>query len=274
MTTKSRYYQELKEAVRIIREELEIPDGKEITTGIVLGTGWGDSLVTKAAKSVSLTRLKDGSDLETIEGHERKIELGMIGGKEVLILRGRVHMNETTFNPDAVKFVRMQIEILLRLGVKNLILTCGAGGLRPDIAPGKVVFIDSFVSDNNEVMPLFPGEFVSPESILDEAWLENEWDRHPSTFKGAFVFFRGPHIEGLKHDKKNMYMRGGVAVGMSIKPECTIAALHPGVRVLALAHIMNSSTEVLDHVTHTTKAQKNSDRLGKLLTKIVQKIPT
>ena len=274
MITKSRYYQELDAAVRIVRDELDIPDGMEITTGIVLGTGWGDSLVTKSAKSVSLTRLKDGPDLEMIEGHERKIELGTIGGKEVLILRGRVHMNETTFNPDAVKFVRMQIEILLRLGVKNLILTCGAGGLRPDIAPGKVVFIDSFVSDNNETMPLFPGEFVSPESILDEAWITRARKIHLGTSKGAYVFFRGPHIEGIKHDKKNMYMRGGIAVGMSIKPECTVAALHPNVRVLALAHIMNSSTEVLDHIAHTAKAQENSDRLGKLLTEIVQQIHT
>jgi len=245
-------------------------------TAIVLGTGWGDSLDVGSNKFIDLADFQGGEFLEKIEGHKRRIEVGTVGGRDVLILRGRVHMNECTFNPDAAIFVRMQIELLIRLGVKNLILTCGSGGLGKDATPGTIVFIDSFVSSNNEVMPLFPGEFVSPEGVLDPDWIDliDESSYRPSdTLCGPYVFWRGPHIEGIAHDKEDMHQRGGIAVGMSIKPECCVAALYKNVRVLALAHVMNGATEVLDHISHTEKAKANSDRLGQLLTNIVADLP-
>jgi len=266
----------LADAEALLRRQLQITEDAVFETALVLGTGWGDSLDTGSRKFMNLSDLPHGNNLEVIEGHKRRIEIGTVGGREVLILRGRVHMNESTFNPDAAMLVGMPIELLIRLGVKNLILTCGAGGLVSATTPGTIVFINAFVSGFNEVMPLFPGEFCSPEEVLAKNFsigFNGAAADQLNFLCGPYVFWRGPHIEGIAHDKKHMRNQGGVAVGMSIKPECAIAALHPGVRVLAFAHIMNTDTEVLDHIAHTQKAQANSDTLGAFLTNIVQSLP-
>lgn len=280
MTTRRVYNTRLDTAEILLRKQLQILEETSFDTALVLGTGWGDSLDTGPHKSMNLVHLPGGENLDTIEGHKRRIEIGNVGGRDVLILRGRVHMNESTFNPDAAIFVRMQIELLLRLGVKNLILTCGAGGLTVDATPGKVYFINSFISDFGEVLPLFAGEFVSPEEMLDAAWRNEARNAvvnlaDVDTLCGSYVFYRGPQIEGIRHDKGQMLKRGGSVVGMSIKPECAIAALYKdkGVRVLALAHVMNGSGEVLNHIVHTEKAQTNSVRLGAILTNIVADLP-
>ncbi len=272
MITKHRYEIRLDIAVKKTRERLGLEEGQTIKKAVVLGTGWGDSLDTGSTRFINLTEFPGGNDLETIQGHQRRIEIGKFGDEDVLILRGRVHMNECTFNPDIAVFVRTQIEVLLKLGVKNLILTCGAGGLGADATPGTIVFINAFVSGYNETMPLFPGEFCSPEQVLNQDWIDqiDESSYRPTNaLLGSYVFWRGPHIEGIVHDKGNMETRGAIAVGMSIKPECCVAALYPDVRVLALAHIMNGPQEVLNHEAHTAKAQQNSDRLGQLLTDII-----
>lgn len=270
---KKSYHTWLADAEVRLRTKLHLTPESIFDTALVLGTGWGDSLASDSTKFLNLTDLPLGDSLEVIEGHKRRIELGNVGGRQVLILRGRVHMNECTFNPDAAMFVRMQIELMLRLGVKNLILTCGAGGLGKDATPGTIVHINSFVSDWNEVMPLFPGEFCSPEEVLGhDLTLNFNGEMTHKLLSGPYVFWRGPHIEGIKHDKKHMRERGGVAVGMSIKPECAVAALHKDVNVHAFAHIMNGDAEVLDHIVHTEKAQANSDTLGAFLTNVVSNL--
>ncbi|MEK7451957.1 MAG: hypothetical protein AAB664_01345, partial [Patescibacteria group bacterium] len=240
---------------------------------IVLDTVWGNALDTIPKAFMNLSEFPKGKDLEEIAGRKRRIELSTIGEKKILVLRGSVCMNECTFNPYAVVFVRMQIELLLRLGVKNLILTSDTNGT--DVHCGYIVFIDSFVSDFNETMPLFPGEYSDPEKVLDSAWIDkiDESSYRPTDcLLGAYAFWRGPHREGATHDHKNMFDRNILTVGMNIKPECSIASRYPDVRVLALAYVESSMIDTPEQTDNNERNKKDTIRLRQFLTDVIANI--
>ncbi len=140
-----------------LRHRLELGPEETIPFAIVLGTGWGDAFPFTATHTVPLNQIGAFSQLDELEGHERRLELGLmeINGKptRVIVLRGRIHMNEDTFNPAVRLMVRLQIEMLIKLGVKKFLLTAAVGGLLPELRAGEVVVVDSFPSWGNETLP-------------------------------------------------------------------------------------------------------------------------
>lgn len=149
-------------------------------------------------------------------------------------------------------------------------MTAAVGSLTSEIPAGSVIIINGWISSWGEEMPLFGGEFVSPEKALIE---------HPERLleicpeglfmtQGRHVFWRGPHFDG-DWDKRRMRERGAACVGMSIKPEVAVAALHNGVRVIALGLVTNAPGEEMTHEHHRNVAKASAPKLGELLTNIV-----
>src|SRR3989338_3966224 len=100
--------------------------------GLVLGTGWGDVLEVTNPCKIRLPQIPGFSRMRMLEGHARELVVGRVGDKHELALAGRIHLNEAPDDPiETIKMVRLQIEMLLQLGVKNLILTSAVGALSP-----------------------------------------------------------------------------------------------------------------------------------------------
>ncbi len=276
MITRADYETLLRTTEVRLRELLRLGPEEQVDTATILGTGWGDAFEFEAEHTVPMTDLDAFKELEVVEGHARQFEIGRANGRRVLVLRGRIHMNEDTFNPDVRHMARLQVELLIKLGATNLVPTCGVGSLDEELEPGSVMLISSFVSaGGGEVFPLFPGEFVEPASVLDPELIATAFNADEDNViscDGPHVFWRGPHFEGVEHDKANLAALGGRTVGMSVKPECAIAALHKGVRVLAPAFVTNPPTKQ-DHAEHIAVAKRAAKPLAKLLTAIIGALP-
>ena len=239
--------------------------------GVVLGTGWGDKLYLDNRREVSFERVPGFGRLSALEGHSRKFVAGSCGGKQVLVLNGRVHLNEAPADPMVHQMVRLQTETLMRLGVKKLIVTCAAGALPDtDIAVGNLVLIDGFLTLFAPEMPLFAGEFCSPEDVLSiRNFITASSSYSGGVERGVYAMVRGPFFEGRRCDKRALRQAGADIVGMSTLPEACIGALY-GAEVQALAFITNDCEETHDHKTNLRRAAEASEQLGFCLSEIVK----
>ncbi len=271
---KEAYELALNATVDNLRAMLSLGAQETVKTAIVLGTGWADAFAFEAKHKASMTDLGGTfADVEAVEGHARCFEIGTVNGHRIIVLRGRVHMNEFTFNPAGAIAVRAQIEVLLKLGVKKLILTAGVGALKPEIRGGEIIFITGWVSSWSETMPLFPGEFVNAEETIRPERFHELSARASSVglaaHQGLAVFWRGPNFEGRKRDKAAMSEAGGSCVGMSIKPEAVVAALYPDVEVIPVGFFTNGMFDPMTHERHRDVALAAAPHLGAFLPKVV-----
>jgi purine-nucleoside phosphorylase len=242
--------------------------------GIILGTGWDKALAIKEIFSLPLTNLNGFQKLEKLAGHERRLIYGEINDKKIIALNGRVHLNEAPYDINVAKMVRLQVEILFWLGVKKLIITNAAGGLGKAINVGEIAIIDGFVTLFAPDMPLWSGEFCSPEDTIDKHLISiahhaNKTSGELITKKLGYAMVRGPQFEGRKYDKAILATSGAGVVGMSSLPEACIAALYK-VKTLTLSFVTNNDKEEHSHKENTVRVNKSSALLGKFLTEIIK----
>ncbi|MBU0646644.1 purine-nucleoside phosphorylase [Patescibacteria group bacterium] len=258
-------------AAQAIKEKLNIEQVPKVA--LVLGTGWGNALKLKESKSVSFKELPGFEGLGDLEGHQRKVVYGFIDEAPVIALSGRVHVNEGIFDRNLINMVRLQVEMLLQLGVHKLILTCAAGGIpTPGSRPsevGDIVAIDGFLTVlGNMTPPLEGGEFYSADDVISDELLElaeKNGDQFGLKVKiGGYCYYRGPNFEGRKYDKRFIALSGVMAVGMSTLPEALVCALYrdEGVEILPIAFITNSSIEEHSHEENMARAKEKSKNLG------------
>lgn len=234
-----------------IRRKLRLPDELVAPTAIILGTGWGDTLVLENERSAPLSALPGFRKLSEHPTHKRRLCFGYLAGRPVFVLRGRVHLNEAPHSAELARMARLQVEMLCVLGVEKFVLTAAVGGLltsRMAASPSDqyVCVIDGFVTVFAPEMPLYAGEHVNPEDALDPTFRQLAVDVGREvglkTFEGGHVMVRGPFFEGRKYDKIVLTQTGADVVGMSILPEACVAAIH-NARVLALGFVSNDAIE-------------------------------
>lgn len=247
--------------------------------GIIFGTGWGDLLTLEGDKEdLPFHEIPHFAELESLEGHRRVISVGGCGGKTVIALRGRVHLNEAFADKRLIECVRLQMQMLLELGTRTFILTNAAGALGGRCKVGDVVVTNGFISLYAPEMPLYVGEFCSPDDILDPELLQLALDNKPAGInvkEGGYIMVRGPHFEGRKYDKVLLGRMGPDCIGMSTLPEACVIALYKdeGAKAVALSYITNDDKEEHSHEENVRRAKEDADKLGKLLTNICAALP-
>ncbi len=259
-----------------LRRTLGIPLDKEIKVGIILGTGWGDTLSLHVISRVALKSIPFFELLGELEGHAREVVYGTIGGTDVIVLRGRIHLNEASpvLAPQECLngMVRLQTEMFMKLGVRTLIVTSAVGSLDRKIKVGDVVAVNGFVTVFAPSMPLYGGEFCSPEDTLDGSLRQCACAAALNTgihmHNAGHVMLRGPQFEGRKYDKKYLRRTGAKVVGMSMLPETCVAALYDA-KVLGLGFVTNDAVETHSHEENIARAKRSSEKLGNLLERIV-----
>lgn len=251
----------------------------QVQIAIVLGTGWGDVLPRKGFRRVHLGEVRGFEhllSLPVIPGHARTLEYGSLGGKKVLLLRGRLHLNEAPNDQRLTKMVRLQVEMLFHLGVRTLVLTCAAGSLpnaqgkAGKFRPGDVVVINDLDTLHAPPLPLWAGEFPPYNGAISEKLLSQALGIRLKGLRmrtGVYAMLRGPGFETWR-DKLNLAREGADVVGMSMLPELAVAALYPDVGALPLAFVTNDDKEH-DHDTNRRRAHESADLLRTLLERIV-----
>ena len=179
------------------------PDKPRI--GLILGSGWGDAIALEPLHDQPLEKIpgfEDLAQLTRIKGHPQRIQIASIADHDVIVLRGRIHLNEAPNNPDVARMARLQIEMLDCLGVNVLIATCAVGSLSNDFNDdslaqpfhvGDIAAIDGLVTLFAPDMPLWGGEFCSPEDSLDSGLVqlaEEECGESLIVRRGAYAIVR------------------------------------------------------------------------------------
>lgn len=212
-------------------------------TAVVLGSGLGGFAdVLEDAVSVPFCEIP-GAPAATNPAHKGELLVGTIRGVPVYLLSGRVHAYEGYSLAQTAFFVR----VLFLLGVKNLILTCAAGGISPEYSPGDFVCISDhlyFFDDSpvrGEHLPEFGERFFDMTHAYDEsaraAALETMTEMGISPKQGVYAYMPGPQYE-TPAEVRALSMLGADMVGMSTVAEA-ITAAQCGMKTLGIACISN-----------------------------------
>lgn len=244
--------------------------------GIVLGSGLGAIAENiESVYSVPYDSLQ-GMPTSTVEGHSGRFVFGYINRVPVVVMQGRVHYYEGYTPQEAV----LPVRLMIRMGVKALILTNAAGGIRDDLNTGDVMMISDHISlvpspliGKND--PSYGDRFPDMSEAYDAGLREMARVAAAKVGldikEGVYIQFTGPNFE-TPAEVRMARAVGADAVGMSTAIE-TIAAVHMGIKVLGLSFISNKACGLGDQKLSHLDVQKESlavvDKLSDLISEIV-----
>lgn len=270
----------LEPATKALEKQFSIVQSRMPKAALVLGTGWGDLLEIAQERSMPMRDLPGFESLGEIQGHKRLVCYGQVAGKTVIVLRGRVHQYEGMHDPLVEQMVRLQVEMLVELGVKTFVLTNAAGALGGRASVGQVVAIDGFLSMFAPPPPLTRDEFWCADDVLDPDLIRLAQLGGPHTdklavLKGCYAMVRGPNFEGRAYDKAVLREHRATCVGMSTFPEASVLAGHrkSGVRVLALSYITNDDKQEHSHEDNQAQAKRHAPALRVFLEHLIKLLP-
>lgn len=258
-------------AVETIRSLLPNSSDEYPRVGVILGSGLGAAavrLLSADGESIDYSSIP-GMPSPLVVGHAGRLHLGRIAGLPVAILQGRVHSYEGHSNA-AVEF---STRVLHAMGVKTMLITNAAGGIRAGFQPGNLMVISSHLRplaashqpnrSGHGRIPDATGRGCSGVAEMQELlWSEKLRERIRTIntslkiHEGVYAMMPGPNYE-TPAEIRMLQRLGADAVGMSSVPEAlTAAAL--GMRVLGVSCITNIaaglSTAHLSHADVTATA--------------------
>ena len=201
----------------------------------------------------------------TAVGHAGKLALGYVGDVAVAGMQGRVHLYEGY----SIKDVSFPIRVFARMGVKAVILTNAAGGIKREFVQGRLIVIKDHINLQN-ANPLsgpnderFGPRFPDMTNAYDKRFREmtvGEGNRQGlGLYEGVYAALPGPSYESPAEIR---YLRtiGADLVGMSTVPE-VIAARHCGIRVLGISCVTNAAAGILDQPLNHNEVLETAERI-------------
>ncbi len=215
--------------------------GKSPRAGVILGTGLGP-LSAKMEIEVRIP-YDDIPHFATsaVESHAGELLCGKIGGKECLVMSGRVHFYEG----HSMEQVTFPVRVMRALGAKLLVVSNAVGGLNPLFRLGdlfatsdhiNLMGANPLIGPNDDALgPRFP-DMSEPYTEAHLARVESiALEERIVLRKGIFVGVAGPNLE-TRAEYRFLRAIGADVVGMSLIPE-VLVAVHGGMEVLALSVI-------------------------------------
>ncbi len=217
---------------------------------IVLGSGLGafEECIDKVCE-ISYNEIED-FPVSTAPSHKGKFVMGTLGGKNVIVMCGRVHLYEG-YTPQQVI---MPIRIMRLLGAEKLILTNAAGGINKGFNPGDFMIIKDHIScfapspligkNEERFGTRFPDMSNAYSKRLRSVIKETARKLNINIKEGVYTQLTGPQFESPA-EIKMLGLLGSDAVGMSTVIEA-IAANHIGFEVCGISLITNLACGLLD----------------------------
>jgi purine-nucleoside phosphorylase len=201
----------------------------------------------------------------TAIGHAGNLVLGKVGPIPVAGMQGRVHLYEGY----SAKEVIFPIRVFARMGVKAVILTNAAGGIKREFVQGRLVVISDHINLQG-VNPLtgpnderFGLRFHDMTMAYDKRFREvtvGEGNRMGMDLnEGVYAGLLGPSYE-TPAEIRFLREIGADLVGMSTVPE-VIAARHSGIRVLGISCVTNAAAGILDQPLNHLEVLETAERV-------------
>jgi purine-nucleoside phosphorylase len=244
-------HRKIQEAIAAIRKQNQTRP----RIGLILGSGLGayaDHLAD--AVTIPFDEIPHFPKAR-VAGHSGNLILGLAEGVPVAALQGRAHFYQGYTMPEVVFPAR----VLGCLGIRGLIVTNAAGGIKPDFRPGDLMLItdhinlmggNPLIGENLDALgPRFPDMSEAYSRAMREAALHAAAERGLSLREGIYVGLAGPSYE-TPAEIRMCRTLGADAVGMSTVPEVIVAS-HMGIPVLGISCITNMAAGILPQkLTH------------------------
>jgi purine-nucleoside phosphorylase len=238
-------YDQVRQAGTALRARL--PDMPE--TAVILGSGLGGFAGRLSAPVTIPYADLPHWPVPGVPGHEGHLVAGTVRGRPVAALAGRSHAYEG-YDPSRVVF---GVRALRLAGVKTIVLTNAAGGIRETFSAGALMVIDDHINltgqnplvgpNDDRFGPRFPDmSEVYSRRLRDLADLAGR-ETGVSLVHGVYAGMLGPSYE-TPAEIRSLRAIGADAVGMSTVHEA-LAARHVGLEVLGLSCISNMAAGLL-----------------------------
>jgi purine-nucleoside phosphorylase len=238
---------------------------------LTLGSGWAKAadLMGQTVAEIPAHEIS-GFAKPAVVGHVGTIRsIQLPSGKHALVLGARTHFYEG----HGVRRVVHSVRTAAATGAKVMILTNGAGGIRPEWAGGAAVLISDHIN-LTAASPLEGATFIDLTDLYAKRLRDLAREVDPALDEGVYVQFRGPHYE-TPAEVQMAKAIGGDIVGMSTALEA-IAAREAGMEILGLSLITNLAAGVqktpLSHEEVLAAGRQAEAKISSLLAKIVERI--
>jgi purine-nucleoside phosphorylase len=239
---------------------------------LILGSGMGPVAARlRGTCAVSFAQVPD-LPASAVAGHLGRLTLGEWAGRNVLVFEGRVHFYEG----HSWHAVTAPARTAASLGVRALLATNAAGGIRDDLAPGSLMAIRDHVEWTRPYCwrrPDLPP--VSPYSprllrLLGGAAIA----AGVALPAGVYAMVTGPCYE-TPAEIRALRACGADAVGMSTVPEI-VAGAAAGLECAAVSCVTNRAAGLgsgpLSHEDVLTTAARQSEGLADLLEEFLRRL--
>ena len=258
-----------------VKEHLQ---GRQPEVGIILGSGLGKLADEIEDPLVIPYHEIPGFPVSTAIGHKGNFIVGILGGKTVMAMQGRIHYYEG-YRMDQVV---LPVRVMIKAGIRCLFVSNAAGGTNLGFHVGDLMIIRDHINmipnpligpNLEEFGPRFP-DMTRPyepsliqkaEAIAAEEGIELQ--------KGVYVACTGPCYE-TPAEYRFFRQIGADAVGMSTTPE-VIVARHSSIPVFGMsvitdvAHATDDEDYVTDGEAIVAAANAAADRMTLIFKRLI-----
>lgn len=211
--------------------------------GIILGSGLNEFAEQIEDPIIVSYKEIPGFKQPKVIGHTGKVIYGTIGGKKVVALAGRFHFYEGFMMQE----VTLPTRVLIKLGVKRIIITNAAGLINTDWNECELMLISDHINlsggnpligDNlDEFGPRFPDMTDAYNKKIRTAIKKACLEKGITVREGVYTMMTGPSFE-TPAEIRFLRIIGADAVGMSSVPEAIVAS-QAGVEVVGISFLSN-----------------------------------
>ena len=213
--------------------------GYEPEIGIILGTGLGGLVDEIEIEHRLMYSNIPNFPISTLEFHSGKLIFGILSGKRVVAMQGRLHYYEGY----DMKQITFPLRVMKMLGISKLIVSNASGALNPDFRKGELMVIEDHINlqtdnplrgrNNENLGPRFPDMSEPYNKDMIAKAMQIAKKSNITCHKGVYVAVNGPNLE-TKAEYRFLRIIGADAVGMSTVPE-VIVANHMSLPVFAIS---------------------------------------
>ena len=265
-------------AAQQTRRLATLPESWVADVGIVLGSGLGAAAEHIAEGDSRELLMSDipGLAAPHVAGHRGRWLFARCGRHRVIVQQGRIH----SYEGHATAAITAHIRLMAAMGIRILILTNAAGGIRREFQPGDFMAITDHLRAPHSGFPAWHQTVKTDDNVALSGKQHRPRPWEPGLIRtlltvptslcmhqGVYAMMPGPAYE-TPAEVRMLQTLGADAVGMSTIPEALTAA-DCGIHVLGLSCITNIacglSSNTLSHAEVTATALTVESRLGTLL---------
>ena len=223
--------------------------GRKPLVGIILGSGLGRLAMAVENPLIIPYKTIPGFPVSTAVGHKGNFIIGTLGGKEVIMMQGRIHYYEGYSMDD----VTLPTRVMKVVGIKYLFVSNAAGGVNYDYKIGDLVILKDHINlqpnpligpNMDDFGPRFPDMTRPYDPDLIARAEKIAADMGVRVHKGVYFGGTGPTYE-TPSEYKYIRIIGGDVTGMSTIPE-VITARHSDIPVFGMSVVTNEAHDEYD----------------------------